>query len=243
MTLESKLENHNLPKVSLVKITPKISEQELFSYKKCYMGISLANPVFQGKPLEALLSWMIDRFEMSLVVVGDYLWRFNEQIFSGLDSAQAEESANALGDSFIEKTNELFDNLPSEKVNLTRWESHLSTAEFLRSKNELEHLFESDPDFHSSVERDAFSFVRRQAKQSKKFAVETERAIELSSQYLLEEIAVFSALAEQGWHVELYPGPELRVLVDIVKGKYQNIPKGLKERINVELRVDEEVAY
>ncbi|MHC4152358.1 MAG: tRNA-dependent cyclodipeptide synthase [Planctomycetota bacterium] len=241
MTLESKSENHNLPEVSLVRITPKISEQDLFSYKKCYMGISLANPVFQGKALKVLLSWMIDRFEMSLVVVGDYLWRFNEQIFSGLDSAQAEKSAKALGDAFIEKTNELFNKLPEEKVNLTRWESHLSSAEFLRSKKELDYLFESDSDFRSSVERDAFSFVRRQAKQSKKFTVETERAIELSSQYLLEEIAVFSALSEQGWHVELYPGPELRVLVDIAKGKYQHIPKGLKERINVELSVDQEI--
>jgi tRNA-dependent cyclodipeptide synthase len=207
------------------------------------MGISLANPVFQGKALEVLLAWMTDRFDESLVVIGDYLWRFNEQIFSGLDSAQAEQSAKALGDAFIEKTNELFKKLSGEKVDLTRWESHLSTAEFLKSKKELDHLFESDSNFRSSVERDAFSFVRRQVKQSKKFAVETEKAIELSSQYLLEEIAVFSALSEQGWHVELYPGPELRVLVDIVKGKYQHIPKGLKERINVELRVDEEVAY
>ncbi|MHC5073489.1 MAG: hypothetical protein ACYTFE_01535, partial [Planctomycetota bacterium] len=70
MTLESRSENHNLPEVSLVRITPKISEQELFSYKKCYMGISLANPVFQGKALEMLLRWMIDKFEMSLIVVG-----------------------------------------------------------------------------------------------------------------------------------------------------------------------------
>ena len=72
MTLESRSKNHNLPEVSLLRITPEISEQELFSHKKCYMGISLANPVFQGKALEVLLNWMIDRFEMSLVVVGDY---------------------------------------------------------------------------------------------------------------------------------------------------------------------------
>ena len=105
MTLESRSENHNLPEISLVRITPKISEQELFSYKKCYMGISLANPVFQGKALEVLLAWMTDRFDESLVVIGDYLWRFNEQIFSVLDSAQAEQSAKALCDAFIEKTN------------------------------------------------------------------------------------------------------------------------------------------
>jgi hypothetical protein len=44
-------------------------------------------------------------------------------------------------------------------------------------------------------------------------------------------------LSEQGWKVELYPGPELNVLVDIAKGKYQGIPEGLKDRINVELQI------
>jgi len=64
-----------------------------------------------------------------------------------------------------------------------------------------------------------------------------EKAIEISSQYLLEEIAVFSSLSEQGWKVELYPGPELTVLIDIAKGQYSDIPEGLKERVNVELRI------
>jgi tRNA-dependent cyclodipeptide synthase len=243
MTLDSRLENRNLPTVSIVKTIPKVSKRELFSHKKCYMGISLANPVFQGKALEALLFWMVGKFEKSLVVLGDYLWRFNEQIFSGLDFEQAEKKASALGDSFIAQTKELFKNLPDEKVIFTRWMSHLLTKEFSESKEELGFLFETVSDFRSSVERDAFAFVRRQAKQNRRFTVEIEKAIDLSSQYLLEEIAVFSALSEQGWHVELYPGPELKVLMDIAKGKYQHIPKGLKERINVELSVGEKVVH
>jgi tRNA-dependent cyclodipeptide synthase len=207
------------------------------------MGISLANPVFQGDALESLLVWMAENFEKSLIVVGDYLWRFNEQIFAGLDPEKAEKESIALGDMFIEQSKDIFKKLSSEKVSLTRWQSHLLTEEFSESKKELDSLFESDPDFRSSIERDAFSFVRRQAKQSIKLAVETEKALELSSQYLLEEIAVFSSLSQQGWHVELYPGPELKVLVDIAKGKYKHIPTGLKERINVELKVDEKVTY
>jgi tRNA-dependent cyclodipeptide synthase len=207
------------------------------------MGISLANPVFQGDALESLLVWMAENFEKSLIVVGDYLWRFNEQIFAGLDPEKAEKESITLGDMFIEQSKDIFKKLSSEKVSLTRWRSHLLTEEFLESKKELDSLFESDPDFRSSIERDAFSFVRRQAKQSIKLAVETEKALELSSQYLLEEIAVFSSLSQQGWHVELYPGPELKVLVDIAKGKYKHIPTGLKERINVELKVDEKVTY
>ena len=68
-------------------------------------------------------------------------------------------------------------------------------------------------------------------------ATETEEALKLSCEYLLEEIAVFSALSEQGWQVEFYPGPELRVLAEVAKGRYSGVPIGLKERISVELKI------
>ncbi|MFC1737804.1 tRNA-dependent cyclodipeptide synthase [Planctomycetota bacterium] len=239
MKLNSNPENHNLYSVRIVTTTPKVTEEKLFSYRRSYMGISLDNSVFQGKSLEALLLWMTDNFEQSLVVVGDYLWRFNEQIFAGLDTDEASNKAQQLGDAFIQQTSGLFEKMTDKKVHLTRWKSHLKTAEFNKAKNKLDNLFASDSDFRTSVERDAFYFVKRQLRQNRKFAVETEQAVMLSSQYLLEEIAVFSALSEQGWNVELYPGPELKALVDIAKGKYADVPQGLKERINVELRLDE----
>ncbi|MHC4457239.1 MAG: tRNA-dependent cyclodipeptide synthase [Planctomycetota bacterium] len=232
-------ENLNLPSVSIIRTTPKISEEELFSYKRCYMGISLDNSVFEGKSLQALLLWMTEKFEESLVIVGDYLWRFNEQIFGGLETDEAIKAAQGLGDSFIKKTREIFQQLTDEKVHLTRWKQYLETDEYKKSKSVLSGLFASDSDFRASVEKDAFAFVRRQTRQMRKSTVPIEEAIKLCSKYLLEEIAVFSALSEQGWHVELYPGPELRVLVDIAKGKYLNIPQGLKERINVELKICE----
>ena len=67
--------------------------------------------------------------------------------------------------------------------------------------------------------------------------VDTQEALGLCCQYLLEEISVFSALSEQGWHVELYPGPELSVLAEIAKGEYAGAAKGLRERVNVELKI------
>ena len=74
-------------------------------------------------------------------------------------------------------------------------------------------------------------------KRNKTLAVSGERALRLSCEYLLEEIAVFSALSEQGWQVELYPGSELVVLVYIARGKCLNVPQGLIKRISVELKI------
>ena len=237
MISDSSFENLDLPSVSVIRTIPRISEEELFSHKRCYIGISLDNPVFEGNSLRALLLWSVRRFDQCLVIVGDHLCRFNKRILNGLKRDEAIKVAHNLGDSFILRTRELFQLLPNGKITLTRWKSHLQTCEYKKSKAILDQLFTSDSDFRASVEKDAFAFVRRQTKRNGTLAVQTEDAIKLSSEYLLEEIAVFSALSEQGWQVELYPGPELRVLVDVARGRYLSVPKGLKERISVELRI------
>lgn len=239
MTSDSQFENLELPSVSIVKTTPRISEEQLFSYPRCYIGISLENSVFQGKCLEALLLWGMRNFDKCLVVIGDYLGRFNEHILNGLQGEAAIEAAQAAGDLFMLRTRKLFEQLPKEKIHLTRWKSQLQSNEYNSSKATLDNLFEVDSAFRTSVEREAFSFVKRQRKQNRALAVGTEEATNLSCEYLLEEIAVFSALSEQGWQVELYPGPELRVLIDMARGKYRPIPEGLKKRVNVQLRISE----
>lgn len=232
-----------LPSVSIAKVIPNISTDELFSYKKCFIGISLENPVFEGDSFCAMLHWIAENFDQALIVIGDYLCRYNEVILNGSDEDKAATAARGLGDSFISKTEQLFERLlknqkyPEEKIRLTRWQSHLGTDEYKKSKTVLDGLFLSDPGFRAAVEKDASGFVKRMMKRNKTLAVSGERALRLSCEYLLEEIAVFSALSEQGWRVELYPGSELKVLVYIAQGKCPNVPQGLIKRISVELKI------
>ena len=226
-----------LPDISIVKILPRISESQLFSRKKCYLGISLENPLFAGDSLRAMLMWATEKFEQCLVIVGDYLARFDEQIIAGCDENKAGQLAIKRGDSFISQTKEIFAALPAGRITLTRWEEHLQAEEFKRSKKILDEIFDTDEDFRKSVEYDAWSFVERQKKHNQHPAVEADAALRLCCQYIMEEIAVFSSLSERGWGVELYPGSELRVLAEVAKGLYPSVPEGLKNRINVELKI------
>ena len=237
MTLGSNSKNSGLPSVRIAKILPKISEGELFSYKRCYIGISLGNPGFEGKSLSAILEWMVNRFGECLVVVGDHLCRYNEIILNGLKEEAAAKVVSSLGDLFIARTKQQFKELSDGKIHLTRWKPHLETEQYKGSKTILDALFSNNSEFRAAVEKDAASFVRRLMKRNQTLAVGPKEALGLCCEYLLEEIAVFSALSEQGWRVELYPGSELSVLVEIASGKYSGVPKGLKERISVELKV------
>lgn len=226
-----------LPKIKIVKILPRISESELFSHKKCYLGISLENPIFEGETLKAMLVWAEEKFEQCLVIVGDYLSRFNERILSGCDEKRAGTRAIEKGDLFVSQTKKLFSSLPAEKIRLSRWKEHLQTEEFVRAKKVLDEIFETDGKFKANVEYDALSFVERQKKHNQHLAVDADEALRLCCRYILEEVAVFNSLSERGWGVELYPGSELRVLAEVAKGRYPDVPKGLKNRISVELKI------
>ncbi|MCD6394293.1 MAG: tRNA-dependent cyclodipeptide synthase [Planctomycetes bacterium] len=232
---DSNSDKQNLPAVRIVTITPEISEQELFSHRRCYMGISLDNPVFEGRSLQALLNWATERFDHCLVVTGDYLRRHNELILNGLDDERAVAMALASGDEFIEKTRHIFTGMDGDKIELIRWRDCLAFVEYQHSRAALDKLFAANEAFRKAVGKDAVGFVERQKDRNRSLAVDENRAIEISCEYLLEEIAVFSALSERGWNVELYPGPELHVLAAVAAGRFGDITPGLKDRINVEL--------
>jgi tRNA-dependent cyclodipeptide synthase len=212
-------------------------EQEIFAQKKCYIGISLTNPIFERCNLEALLRWANDKFEQCLVVLGDDLCRFNQTIRFGTEPEEALQAAHRIGDVFIERTADLFAQFDPKKMQFVRWSENLRDDLYLSSKSAIDKLFSSDAEFKEMVKVDALSFVDRLKKRSKDIAVDDSEAIDLCCEYLLEEIAVFNMLSEKGWRVELYPGSELHVLAEIAKGRFPEVPSGLKNRINVELKI------
>lgn len=225
------------PAVRMVRILPDMPAAELWRHRRCYLGISMGNPLFEGRYLRTLCDWITGRFDACLFIVGDYLCRYNECIFTGSDAEQAGRAALELGESFLGRNRPVLDRYPQDKFRLTRWRDHLRSAEFEKASAALEKLFESDSDFRRSVEKDAFAYINRKSGHGIYAAVEAKEAAALSCRYLLEEIAVFSAVSQQGWQVEVYPGPELTTLEQIAKGRYEDIPAGLKSRINVEVNI------
>ncbi|MBN1818262.1 MAG: tRNA-dependent cyclodipeptide synthase [Sedimentisphaerales bacterium] len=228
--------DEDMTNIVIDTITPAVSQEDLFRRRRCYMGISLDNPMFQNDLLRALLEWATGHFDHCLVVVGDYLRRFNETMLNGRQGEQAEQAAEAVGDAFLQREGDLLHRFSPDQITVMRWKPCLESQEYARARQVLDQLYKTNDLFRAALQRDAHSFIRRQRKHNQSFVVEEAEAIRLSCRYLLEEIAVFSALSEKGWTVELYPGPELDVLVEVSRGAYDGIPVGLKKRINVELR-------
>ncbi len=223
--------------VRIKEITPAVTHKQLFRRRRCYLGISIGNPMFRGDYFEVLLHWISANFDACMIVIGDYLQRFNEHIFYGRSSEDAIRQALALGDQFLMENSRCLSAMPPGQFQISRWNSYLDSPEYRNARSILDRLFLDSYEFRASLDRTSAGFISRQMKHKKAPAVDRQTAIALSTQYLLEEIAVFAVLVERGWTVEVYPGSEIPVLLDIAKGKFAHIPEFLKQRMNVELEI------
>jgi tRNA-dependent cyclodipeptide synthase len=205
--------------------------------EQCFIGVSLTNSSFYGDKLFSVLEWIGTRFSRCLIVVGDYLHRHNEEIFRGDDGLSSTHTAMELGDSFLGFAQPYLDRFPSGQFQVLRWRELIQTEQYIEARAMLDEMFLRDERFAGVINSMAADYITRQIRKNRELKVDYATACALSATYLLEEIAVFSALAENGWNVEIYPGKELSVLKDIIAGEYPNAPTALKRRISIELHL------
>ncbi len=223
-------------RVRIEKITPSDADFNLSEKRKCILGVSMSNPVFWRSSLGTMLDWMDENFDTSLILVGDYLQRLNEQISNGNESELAIETAMQKGDLFEAKLNQYLPRYEEKKFQTARWKPFYESADFQKHKTILDKIYSSNSAVKQSIDETAKLFVSQ--KQNRlDFKVSEEEAIRFSVEYLLEEMAVFSILIDQGWDVVLYPGAQLPLLMEIAKGEFEGVPNSLNKGIYVELKV------
>jgi tRNA-dependent cyclodipeptide synthase len=146
---------------------------------------------FHGAKLEATVRWIATR---CCVLVGDSLGRISLEVREGLAPEVAEREAYALGRRFVAETEAIFRRYTTDEVSFeirygTDYASHESFPSYL---HEVHTLYR---------ENDAFRALAHE------FGGEyqIERWQLLAHEYLLEELALFACLAEDGWPELVYP--------------------------------------
>ena len=226
-------------RVKIKKIIPEDSGLSYRNRNRCYTGISISNPFFQSGLVVDFFSWILMNFDYCCVFIDDYFHQYNEAAFTGKDPVECIGHAREHGsrvEAYINKViYDAFDEPYRFKI--------VKSTELAESSNCKNHsanfkvLFQTNEAFRLGIEKSAEDYVQRQIKRQNYFNVTKERAVELSCLYLIEEIAIFTTICDMGYDVEVYPGPELPILIDIAQGKFDNIPLSLKHRINIELKM------
>jgi tRNA-dependent cyclodipeptide synthase len=109
-----------------------------------------------------------------------------------------------------------------------------TTAACAAYHDQLVALYRTDERFRASVE----SFGRKyHTKHSTGISeAELERRIQRSSDYFLEEFAIFACLRQQGTQVMVYPG-SFSTLAEIAEGQHPDAPHELRDLVVVSLHL------
>jgi len=221
------------------RVTPRLAINFDEPMPKCYCGVSLAqaNANFEGQRLKALIAWLACHSKQCRIVIGDDLHRWNIMIWDGCSAARSRKLAQRKGKLFVGQLRPLLTRYPLEKFQVVYWREMTEQPEFAAWLREVNKMILDDASLADCLQLSARSFVMRQIQRGRRLRTSFEEAMALSMQYIIEEIAVFGRLSEDGWCVDVYPGQELPLLAEIAKNQCPTIPKPLRDRINVELGI------
>jgi len=224
---------------SIHKIVPAFRKNELQGRSKCYTGISISNPFFREEYAQVLFQWILRNFSHCYIFIDDFFHQYNERAFTGKESDECVKIAQAQGKQIEDHIQKIIDATFDEayRFKIIRSSELSLDNTFKKYSAFFKVLFDENAQFKTGIETSAFDYVNRQLKRANTFAVSKDEALWLSCRYLIEEIAIFTTICEKGYDVEVYPGPELPILIDIANGLFQDMPPSLLNRINIELKI------
>jgi tRNA-dependent cyclodipeptide synthase len=220
-------------RAEIYSIVPFNKKNNLAKYDSCILGVSLENKSFITAKLVGMIEWISRNFKNCVVLIGDSIHRHTLEI-RGVDEKYAYDKALSLGRETIDANNSVFQSY-AERCNLdiVLCSQVQSTFDYYKHYANLLYLYEHNEKFANCLRSFAKTFVERRAELGEEYY---RRSIEKSCIYIVEELAVFTCLSEQGHKVFVYPGA-LNVLIDIANGLYPGTPIPLQELTSVELKI------
>lgn len=214
-------------------VSPASRRDTFEQHEECFLGISLENSNFVRAKLSGIVEWIARRFARCTVLVGDSIHRITLETTRGLAPDAALAEGLRLGREFTDRTRDVFDGFADRtRFSFLTCGEVQTTAAYAAYHDQLVELYRTDERFRASVE----SFGRKyHAKHSTGMSeAELERRIQRSSDYFLEEFAIFACLRQQGTQVMVYPG-SFSTLAEIADGQHPDAPQELRDLVVVSL--------
>lgn len=189
-----------------------------YNNKKCFLGISVTNPLYLNKhKVQKVIDWMDLSFNKEKVLlIGDVLHTFNLNMFTEYKKLNLEEEKEK-GELILHNLKQAT-NLKKD-FSIMEWPIIKSKEEVLNFKKEINDLFLCNNDFKSEILVMANTYVNKKIQKGFTLNIERRDAINASVCYLLEELAVFSYLIDKGYVTQIYFGTQLPLLKKVATGE------------------------
>jgi len=213
------------------KVTP--GQSIVSAEEPCLFPISVGARDKDVEDVASAYLWAKDRYNIKAILLGDGLYKITLRICRNLNLSESEKIAIAEGQELLERFSDKIGD--GREISVYKTSDIQKTIEFKRCCKIIDALYENDLEFRRAVDDNARHFVERQRDHGC-LRIDEFEAINLSIFYLIQEIAVYLFLAEQGWFFEVYLGQEIPALVKIMTGKVPAAPAALKRRVNIGLQ-------
>jgi tRNA-dependent cyclodipeptide synthase len=198
------------------------------------LGVSLESAAFRTAKLVTITEWVRNHYPRCTVMLGDGLYRLTLQLESDSPENEALEYSKWLARDYVQTQWPVFHLRESECQFDFRFCSDVLTNDpcYPAYYAQVCSLFAGNASFQESCKAFARDFIRRKPDREN----DTEKHIDLSIRYLLEELAVISCLAEEGPCTFVYPG-SLTILEEIADGKHPDVPAPLRAIDYIQLKL------
>lgn len=227
-------------KVKIAHIHPASETIESVSGRGGFLGVSVSNPIMATEKIEFLLRWAGSRFPRLGVLVGDFIERHNLLIETVGDMAAAERLAEMRSIPVIQAFERARAGLSDVCFEIITAKSIFDSIRFRDVHSTIVSHFKQNLDFNVTVLADVNRYISRCEKRGQ-FVGNREFCIQNCVNYVLEELAIFAILVEQGLSVQLYPGRHLQTLSKLSNRHIVSPVFGLNELVCVDLSLIEKL--
>jgi tRNA-dependent cyclodipeptide synthase len=223
-------------KAKVAQVAPLWRRDQFEQFDSCFLGVSLQNKNFTPAKVEGMAEWVARRFDRCTVLVGDSIHRLTLEANEGMAAEPALTEALRLGREFVDEHVEIFERFRDQtEFQFVTCSQVQQWPEYAGYHDVLKELFRRDEPFRRSVQAFGNAYHRKRYTDTSN-ATERAYSVQLSSDYFLEEFAVFGCLQRLGISVMVYPG-SFSTLSEVVAGGHPGAPAELRELVVVSLQL------
>lgn len=203
------------------KVKPHNSSARWQDHNTARLQISIGNKLQTGAKLQALVEWACGgRFERVEVIVSDTLNWFNIAFREQIPKAQAIDKALRSGEQWIN------DNscLREHPVIIRRWNEWYLHESYKERLSAISSIYQESYPLQHSIQEVSERVWSAKSNQEFRAAQRQEEFFDISKNYILNELSVFSLLFNERNAIEVYPGAWFKDMFDILCNYSEHYP-------------------
>lgn len=190
------------------------------------LGVSLGSKNYEGEALRAVVEAInATNLKKGVVDVSDTLARHTMMIVD-MTEQDAHRKTQKDGLDWVNRHKEILDGLEADH-SIIHWDHWLEDKRFSEYKKAFETAFRNDTRLKAAITKDIQNFYKRKFNQA--VIEHTNKDIQHSINYYLEELAVMSIQFEDFPGAQIYAGKELESLKLVRTKAIPNVPYGITQ--------------